>query len=219
MAIFGGIFAFLGRQAGKVLNVVFGWATIALFGRVPKEKQPYVSAMAAGAVVWPIDLIGLAFPSLGTFLLAFVTLPHWADPFVRPVMLVVAVVLPLAVGFVSTRVIEPPPKGGALARTVLRGYLYTPALFIVFVWMAVLAPVSHLRALAKRWQAEHVSIAVKPKRYDSVVDDLIDALARARIASRAVPASWVWTVPGRVLAFAAGRDIISSRLSDGKVGP
>jgi hypothetical protein len=29
MAIFGGISAFIGRQASKVLNVAFGWATIA----------------------------------------------------------------------------------------------------------------------------------------------------------------------------------------------
>lgn len=209
MAVFGGIFAFLGRQAGKVLNVAFGWATIALFGRVPKERQPYLSAMAAGALAWPLVLAGLVFPSVGTFLLAFVTVPPWAEPFVRPVMLVLAVLLPLAVGLLSTRVIDPLPKGSELARTIARGYVYTPALFLVFCWMLVLAPVSQVRALAKRWNAEHISIAIKPNGYDAVVDDLIDALARARISASARPASWVWSIPGRILAAASGRDITS----------
>lgn len=209
VAVFGGIFAFLGRQAGKVLNVAFGWATIALFGRVPKERQPYLSAMAAGALAWPIVVLGLAFPSVGTFLLAFVTLPHWAEPMVRPVMLALAVLLPLAVGSLSTRVIDPAPKGAEFVKTITRGYVSTPALFVVFCWMLILAPVSQLRALARRWQAEHISIAIAPDGYDAVVDDLVDALARARIRATARPASWVWSVPGRILAAASGRDITS----------
>ena len=99
----GALFAFIGRQLGRVLSLAFAWATTALFGRVPESKQLLLSAMAGAALAWPIVLAGVAFPSVATFLLAFVTLPEWAHEWVRPVMVVLALVLPLAVGYLSTR--------------------------------------------------------------------------------------------------------------------
>ena len=35
----GFIFAFIGRQLGRVLTLAFNWATLVLFGQVAKEKQ------------------------------------------------------------------------------------------------------------------------------------------------------------------------------------
>ena len=93
----GGIFAFVGRQLGRVLTLAFSWATTALFGRVPKDKQLLLSAMAGASLLWPIVLVSIAFPSVATFLLAFVKLPDWAEGYVRPVMVVLAIVLPLVV--------------------------------------------------------------------------------------------------------------------------
>jgi len=51
----GFVFAFIGRQLGRVLSLAFNWATTLLFGRVPQNRQLYLSGMArglpAGAVV------------------------------------------------------------------------------------------------------------------------------------------------------------------------
>src|SRR5687767_1453269 len=99
------IFAFIGRQLGRVLTLAFNWATTVLFGRV-QENQLYLSGMAAAAVVWPVVLAGIAFPSFATFLLGFFTLPDWLDPWVRVAMLALAVLLPLIVGFLSSRLPE-----------------------------------------------------------------------------------------------------------------
>jgi hypothetical protein len=43
MALIQGLIAALLRSAGKILNTAFGWATMTLFGRVPQERQVYLS--------------------------------------------------------------------------------------------------------------------------------------------------------------------------------
>lgn len=204
MLAFGGLFAFVGRQLGKILSLAFAWATTALFGRVPANKQLFLSGMAGAALAWPIVLLGVLVPGIATFLLAFVTLPAWAEPFVRPVMIALAILLPLAVGFLSTRLNEPTPAGRALAIEILRGFPYAAGLFVVLVWMIVLAPLARLKALLRRWEAAHVAIAVQPGGYATVVRDLAAALDRAGLPVTSHPASWPYEVPGRVLAFFGG---------------
>lgn len=203
----GALFAFIGRQLGRVLSLAFAWATTALFGRVPESKQLLLSAMAGAALAWPIVLASVAFPSVATFLLAFVTLPEWANEWVRPVMVVLALVLPLAVGYLSTRVLTPAPKGGAVALEVLRGFPISIGLFIVLAWMIVLAPLTNIIALVRRWQAAHIAIAIKPGGYDTVVRDLTAALDRADVRVMARRASWPYELPGRVLSFFGGRRV------------
>ena len=136
----GAIFAFVGRQLGRILSLAFSWATVALFGRVPEDRQLFLSLMAVASLLWPVVLAGVAIPSFATFLLAFVTIPGWADRFVRPVLLGLAIVLPLAVGFLSTKLGNAPPSGRERLRQTLRGYPYAIGLFVVLVWMMILAP-------------------------------------------------------------------------------
>lgn len=52
MAIFQALFAALGRQVGRLLNTVFGWATTTLYGKAPQERQTLLSVIALGSVVW-----------------------------------------------------------------------------------------------------------------------------------------------------------------------
>lgn len=205
----GFIFAFIGRQLGRVLTLAFNWATIVLFGRVPQDRQLYLSGMALTALLWPIVLAGIAFPSFATFLLGFVTVPDWAKPWVRLVMLVLAILLPLANGALSSRLPdkERRPKGRALVMTVLRGFPNSLALFIVLVWMMVVAPIGQIRALVKRWESAHVPIAVKPGGYDVVVQDLAGALGRAGIQVTRTRAHWAYELPGKVLAVLGGETV------------
>lgn len=204
MLAFGGLFAFLGRQLGKILSLAFAWATTALFGRVPANKQLYLSGMAGAALAWPIVLAGVLAPGIATFVLAFVTLPEWSAPLVRPMMIVLAILLPLAVGFLSTRLNDPAPTGRALVVEVLRGIPYAAGLFIVLLWMIVLAPLARIKALVRRREAAHVAIAVQPGGYETVVRDLAAALDRTGLRVTKQPASWLYEVPGRVLAFFGG---------------
>jgi hypothetical protein len=203
------IFAFIGRQLGRVLTLAFNWATIVLFGRVRKDRQLFLSGMALTALLWPVVLAGIAFPSFATFLLGFVTLPDFATPWVRLVMLVLAVLLPLVNGALSTRLPDEGqrPKGRALVITILRGYPNSLALFVVLVWMMIVAPIGKIRALFKRWEAVHVPIAVKPGAYDTVVSDLEGALDRDGVEVTQGRAHWAYELPGKVLALLGGESV------------
>jgi hypothetical protein len=205
----GFIFAFIGRQLGRVLTLAFNWATTLLFGRVPQNRQLYLSGMALTALLWPIVLAGIAFPSFATFLLGFITVPDVLKPWVRLAMLVLAIVLPLVNGALSARLPDEDrrPKGRALAATILRGYPNSLALFIVLAWMMVVAPLGQIRALIRRWDAVHVPIAVKPGGYDIVVDDLAGALDRAGIQVQRRRAHWAYELPGKVLAVLGGQSV------------
>lgn len=212
------IFAFIGKQLGRVLTLAFNWATTVLFGRVRKDRQLYLSGMGLTALLWPIVLAGIAFPSFATFLIGFFTVPDWLNPWVRVVMLVLAILLPLVNGALSTRLPDEDkrPKGRALLTTIVRGYPNSLALFVVLVWMMVVAPIGKIRALIKRWDAAHVPIAVKPGAYDTVVSDLAAALERDGIAVTRRRAHWAFELPGKVLAVLGGesvRELVPTQLT------
>ncbi|HYE89489.1 MAG TPA: hypothetical protein VEA38_00660, partial [Terriglobales bacterium] len=126
MVVIQALLAMVFRSAGRLLNTAFGWATIMLFGRVPQDRQIYLSLVSFGSVIWLITVLGIAFPWVGTFLLSFVPLPEWVDKtWVRLAMLAAALVIPAIVGVLATRLVDPEDRRGGAARTVtlvLRGY-------------------------------------------------------------------------------------------------
>jgi len=213
------LFAYLGRQLGRVFSTAFSWATTVLFGRVPKDKQLLLSVMAAASLVWPIVLAGVAVPSFATFLLGFVTVPDRFVPYVRPVLLAIALALPLVVGGVASRLpaARERPHGAALLRTILGGYPNAAALFVVLVWMMLVAPAGRIRALTKRWDSAHVALAIEPGGYSIVVRDLERALDLAGIDVRVRRAPWPYEVPGKVLALFGGagvRALVPTKLAE-----
>jgi len=208
MAIVQALIAALTRSAGKLLNTVFGWATALLFGRVPEDRQIYLSAIAFGSVIWLITLTGVAFPVFATFILSFVPLPDWVDKtWIRLAMLAAVVVLPGLIGVLSIFMLDPAdrPRGaGGLTKTVLKGYPYTVGLAITLVMMTAFAPVLKVRALAKRWTSEHVPVIIEPKDYAEVVGAAERALAEGGVRTRRQPTSFMLRAPTKVLTLFAG---------------
>lgn len=114
MAIIQTLLAIVLRPAGRVLNTAFGWATVMLFGQVPRGRQIYLSAIAFGSVIWLIALVATGLPAVGTFLFAFVTPPPRLDrTWIRLGMLAAAIVIPALIGWLSTRMVarEQRPRG------------------------------------------------------------------------------------------------------------
>ena len=180
MAIIQVLLAALARSAGRILNTAVGWATTMIFGRVPEKRQIYVSIMTFGSLVWIAVIVGIAFPTVGTFLLSFVALPSWVDrKWVRLAMTIAAAVLPALVGTVSLLLRDPDerPAGSARLRAVLRGYPFTLGLAVTLLMMCVLAPVMKLQTLMRRWASQHIPVVVRSEDYDDVLEQVQRVLA------------------------------------------
>src|SRR5688572_28480039 len=101
MALLQALIAYIGKSAGKILNAIFGWAVIALFGRTAPRQHMVLTGLVAMAAAWPLLLLGIAFPKIAALVIAFVPVsdqvPTWA---VRIVWIVLALAVPMTIGLV-----------------------------------------------------------------------------------------------------------------------
>ena len=208
MAIVQALIALLARSAGRLLNTVFGWATVMLFGKVPDDRQIYLSIMAFGSVAWLAVAIGIAFPAVGVFLLAFVPLPDWVnDNWVRLIMLGLALLIPPLVGLLSIKMLDEeqrPKSARDKAMAVLKGYPYTCGLALTLVMMTLFAPFLMLHALVRRWKTDHVPVIVEATDYMHLVGEIETALAAADWKTERRRASWMLRLPTKTLTALAG---------------
>jgi hypothetical protein len=211
MALLAPLFAFVGRQVGRLVQMVFGWATVMLFGRVPQSKQLLLAVVALGSLAWVIAVIGVIVPSVGTFLLAAIPRPDFiAEDWIRLAMLVLAVLLPLGVGAAGLMLMDPAdrPKGiGGKAVQVLRGYPYAAVLAVVILFLAIVAPIFKIRTIVKRWEDAHIPIVVKPGAYEQVAGELEAAVDAAGLDLQRVAAPRVLEAPSRLLALVGGESV------------
>jgi hypothetical protein len=210
MAIFQGLFAAIGRQAGKLLNMVFAWATVMIFGKVPEGRQIYVSIIGLGSIAWIIAVLGILFPAFATFMLGFVKPPDWVDDnWIRLGMLAAALLLPLVVGLVSLLLLDPgdrPAGPGGKAKSVLKGYRFTPGLAITLILMVIFAPILKLKPLARRWTSQHVPIMVEEADYLDIINEIQQALKLAGWETERRAASWMLRMPTKLFTLVAGGD-------------
>jgi hypothetical protein len=220
MAIVQAILAALTRWAGTILNTAFAWATIMLFGKVPKDRQIYLSINSFGSVLWLIALLGIIFPSFTIFLLSFVTLPSWVDKkWIRIAMAVAAVILPAIVGCMSIFMLSPEKRPRDVAgkvQTILRGYPYTLGMAVTLIMMCVFAPIMELRNLAKGWTSAHMPMVVESQDYLEVVGDVQKTLARCGFETHREPTTWMLRYPTKLLSLLAGgqvHDLVSDEMT------
>jgi hypothetical protein len=209
MAILAGIFGILGRFVGKLLTAALGWASTLLFGRVPQNKQIILVLITFGSIAWVAMVLGVLFPDVGTFLLAFVPAPDYLEPWVRLAMLAAAIITPLLIGMATLFIQDKASRASGLeaAKNVLRGYPLALVLAFVLAFLGVVSVVRKARSLAKRWADAHVPIVVREGGYEEMVGDLERALddAGLEVAMRVAPA--VMAVPGKMLAAIAGAGV------------
>jgi hypothetical protein len=208
MAIIGSVFAMLGRFAGRLLNSALGWATILLFGKVEGRKQSVLLVITLGSLGWVMTIVGVVFPDIGTFMLAFVPVPDFIDEGVfRLVMLGAALLIPLLIGAAAIFVTEPGrrPHGFGLIAGIVRGFPFTLVLAVTIVILALASLVRKVRSMARRWEDAHVPVIVKPGGYDQVLADLESVLDAAGLSVEPRPAPTILSVPPRLLDAVAGK--------------
>lgn len=211
MAILAPLIAFVGRQLGKLVQMVFGWATLLLFGRVPESKQLLLAGVSAGALGWIVLLIGAAVPDVGSFLIALVPAPDFIpEAWIRITLLVLAATLPLAIGagglFLMSEDDRPDGIGGKIVQ-VLRGYPYAVVLAVVIIFLIFVAPAFKVRTIVKRWDDAHIPIIIKPGGYEQVAGELEAAVDAAGLDLERVRAPRVLEAPSRLLAAVGGASV------------
>ena len=219
MAILAAIFGVVGRFTGKLLTMSLGWASLLLFGRVPKDKEIFLAAITFGSVLWVVLLVGVLLPDAGVFLLSFAPIPDWVDEsLVRFAMLGAALLLPPLLSAATLKLLRPKdrPKGaGALIVHLARGYPLAAGLALLLVFLGVIGLVRKVASLARRWSDTHIPIVVKPGGYERLAADLDTAISDAGLDIAARDAPPVMVIPGKLLAAVAGtsvRGLVPDRL-------
>src|SRR6186997_2007566 len=211
MAVIAPLLAFLGRQLGRLVQMVFGWAAILLFGRVPQSKQMLLTGVTFGSVIWVVTLIGILVPDIGAFLIALVPAPDAVkEDWIRLAMIVLAILLPLGIGVAGLFLMDADdrPSGiGGKAVQVLRGYPYAAVLALVLLFLIVVAPIYKLRTIVKRWSDAHVPIVIQPGGYDEVADQVEGALDAAGLDLSPRRAPKALEAPSRLLAAVGGASV------------
>jgi hypothetical protein len=217
MAILATIFGLAGRFVGRLLTAALGWASTLLFGRVPQDRQMLLVLITFGSIAWVVLVVGVIVPDVGSFLLTFAPASDLIEPYVRIVMLIGALVVPLLIG-VATLFVQGPadrPAGMDAVKNVLRGYPLAAVLAVILVFLGAVAIVRKARSLVKRWSDAHVAIVVRPDGYEQMTADLERALDDAGLDVIPAPAPAVLAMPGKLLAAVAGagvRSMVPERL-------
>ena len=210
MAIFGAVFAALGRFLGRIVQMALGWASTLLFGQIPESKQMLLSFVTLGSIAWVVVALGVLIPDVGAFLLTAAPIPDFIqEAWIRIAMLVAAIVLPILIGIGGLMLIpaERRPKGKDMVIQVLRGYPYAALLAFTLVFLGIVALIRRARSMIKRWQDAHIAIVIKPGGYEKVATDLEAALDNAGLNFSRTPAPRILEAPSKLLAAVGGSGV------------
>ena len=206
MAILQALLALLSRSLGKVVTALFGWAVIALFGQTSDKQKTFLSVLVAGAVVWPLLVMGIPFPRAAAFLIAFVP-AHAAIPagVMRAIWVVLASLIPVAMGLVVAAKAPPGTEQEPAWRRMLRGFPITVGLAIAFLITFLTVPILRVVNIARRREDVSVPAVTDSAGYHQVAGAVVATLyAHGFPLERASP-PWYATLPTRVLLKVGGR--------------
>ena len=206
MAILQALISLLTRSAGKILNAIFGWAVLALFGQTSPKEQTMLSAVVAAAAAWPLLVLGIAVPRVTLFAVSFVPLSKSVPSvWLRIVWIALALLVPFVVGSViaarSPDSALPEPKW----KKLLRGFQVTFALATAFLLMLIVAPGLKIANALKGRIDIRLPLLVKKGVGPELVDALVLALGAYGIALRSAEPPWTMTAPAGVLRTLGGR--------------
>jgi hypothetical protein len=204
MAILSAILSLLSKKIGQLLQAVFGWAITGLFGRLPSKKQTALSVALVLSIMWPLLLVGVAFPGIASWAVAMVPLHDFAPKWVlRLVWLGLALVAPIIVGAIVRWVSPAEARRGGALRTVLSGYPLTLGFAISFFITLFVVPALKLAAMAKGWSDEHVYCQVKKDCYTKVLDQIRGAAEQGGVTTIEKPVPKAMGLATRVLKWFA----------------
>lgn len=167
------LFRFLAVLFAKTFSKIFGFATIAFFGRVPSRDDDKVAVVGVLSLTWLVVLAAVVVPDL-----AELTVPGLSedDETIRWLGVAGAVAIPALNGALISRMHNQPDGTGALVRNVVRGYPYTAVIGGVVVALVVTVPIVRGSRILRRIDLEHIAVMVPDEVYDEVIERIHDAV-------------------------------------------
>lgn len=206
MALLQALIAYIGKSAGKILNAIFGWAVIALFGRTAPRQHMLLTGVVGMAAVWPLLLVGIAFPKLAALVLAFVPLsaqvPTWA---VRIVWIALALAVPLIVGWVIAAKAAPGTVDEHFVTRMMRGISVTLGIAGAFLLMFITVPALRIASAMRGRKDEHVPLITDGDDYLRAADEIDRVLQRHGLGAMRSEPSWWLAAPSHVLQKLGGK--------------
>ena len=217
MAILQALISLLTRSVGKILNAIFGWAVVALFGQTSPKEQTTLSAVVAAAAAWPLLVLGIIVPRVTVFVVSFVPLSKSVPTlWLRIIWIALAVLVPFVVGSViaarSPSSALPEPRW----KKLLRGFQVTFTLAVAFLLMIVIAPTLKIANILTGRIDVRLPLLVGKGAGKEMIDTLVAALAAYGIALRPDKPPWTMTAPAGVMRKLGGR-AFASFVSEGSL--
>ncbi|MBL8951975.1 MAG: phage holin family protein [Myxococcaceae bacterium] len=213
MGIFAALFSALSRRLGTLLQAVFGWSVMSMFGKLDSKKQLLITLAVVLSLCWPVFVLGIFEPKAVAFVIAFI--PGGADispAVLRAVWVGFAALSPVVVGLL-TRVASPSLKAKGFFSAMLNGYPLTLGYALSFLITLFVVPVVKLQTLKRGWADEHVFVQTKNGCYLSAIEQLCDAAALAGFDPRAHAAPRAMGLALKVLKLFA-RGAIDSMVAE-----
>jgi hypothetical protein len=186
-----------------MVQAIFGWAVRALFGTPKASERTFLAFAVGAAAVWPLLLIGVAFPKVAAFVLAFVPIPkRIPSGVIRAIWIGAALLVPAVLG---AALATSPKTAAPLWKRFLQGFPLTVALAAAFLVALCTAPVRRMLAIVKRREDRTLPLLLEREEYRPAAARVRRTLVRGGLAvQRAVP-PWLMTAPSRVLRALGGR--------------
>jgi hypothetical protein len=205
VGILQGLFAWLRKSASKIVQAIFGWAVRALFGTPEESEKTLLSIVVGAAAVWPLLLIGIPFPRIATFVIAFVPIPKWVPSgWIRGFWIFAAVLVPVGVGIALARRGDTRQRRSSW-RTALDGFPVTAALSMAFLTAFVTSPIRRVIAAARRLEDVTIPLIVEREEYEAAAEIVRDTLEAGGLPTRRAKAPVLLTAPSRVLRTLGGK--------------
>ncbi|MBK7863602.1 MAG: phage holin family protein [Archangiaceae bacterium] len=203
MGLLAALFSAASRKLGTLLQAVFGWSVMAMFGKLSSRKQSLINVALVLSLFWPVFVVGVFAPKVVAFIVAFVPGEVKLNPDVlRMVWVSLAVLAPVVVGLL-TRIASPPLKRRGLVMAMLLGYPLTLGYALSFLVTLCVVPVVKLQTLARRWDDEHVFVQTRKGHYLDAIEQLCDAATLAGLEPSVHPAPRAMGLATRLLKFFA----------------
>jgi uncharacterized membrane protein YqjE len=206
MAIVQALFSLLSRSLGKILNAIFGWSVVALFGQTTPTEKTLLSGLVALSAAWPVLAMGVGFPKVAGLVLAF--LPPAAqgpDWLMRIIWASLALAVPVTIGLVVAAKAPPGSPREPFAKRALRGFPITMGLAGAFLLTFVSVPFMRIAAVLKRRKDEHVPLVTSGEAYDDVAERIDKRLELEHIEARRADPPWWLSGPTTILLKLGGR--------------